>query len=118
MSDNSPDISALERRVESISAAYKRLGWRFLAGPGRTFTSRTAFALITLNPGGAREDPDHLRTSSENGSAYWIESWKGYPPGTAPLQLYAVFQCSDRGSPSTNSAICASKRSPSEVTIW
>lgn len=43
--------------------------------------------MITLNPGGAREDPDHPRTSSENGSAYWIESWKGYRPGTAPLQL-------------------------------
>ena len=91
MSDDSPDISALEGRVESISAAYKRLGhrlgWRFLAGPRRTLTSRAPFALITLNPGGARENPDHPRTSSENGSAYWIESWKGCPPGTAPLQL-------------------------------
>ena len=91
MSDDSPDISALERRVESINAAYTRLGhqlgWRFLAGPQRTFTSRTPFALITLNPGGARENPDHSRTSSENGNAYWIESWKGHPPGTAPLQL-------------------------------
>lgn len=91
MSDNSIDISALERRVESINAAYTRLGhrlgWRFLVGPRRTFTSRAPFALITLNPGGAHEDPDHPRTSSENGSAYWIESWKGHPPGTAPLQL-------------------------------
>ena len=91
MSDDSPDISALERRVETISAAYTRLGhrlgWRFLAGPRRTFTSRAPFALITLNPGGSHEDPDHPRTSSENGSAYWIESWKGYPPGTAPLQF-------------------------------
>lgn len=91
MSDNSPDNAALERCVESINAAYTRLGhrlgWRFLAGPRRTFASRAPFALITLNPGGAREDPGHPRTSSENGSAYWIESWKGHPPGTAPLQL-------------------------------
>ena len=91
MSDDSPDISALEGHVESISAAYKRLGhrlgWRFLAGPRRTLTSRAPFALITLNPGGAQEDPDHPRASSENGSTYWIESWKGCPPGTAPLQL-------------------------------
>ncbi len=91
MSDDSSDISAFERRVESISATYKRLGhrlgWRFLAGPQRTLTSRAPFALITLNPGGARENPDHPRTSSEKGSAYWIESWKGCPPGTAPLQL-------------------------------
>ncbi len=94
MTDDSPDISALERRVESIKAAYTRLGhqlgWRFLAGPRRTLTSRAPFALITLNPGGARENPDHPRTSltsSEKGSAYWIESWKEKPPGTAPLQL-------------------------------
>ncbi len=91
MSDDSPDISALESRVESISAAYKRLGhrlgWRFLAGPRRTFTSRAPFALITLNPGGAHENHAHPRTSSEKGSAYWIESWKGCQPGTAPLQL-------------------------------
>lgn len=92
MSDDSPDIAAdIDNRVESISAAYKRLGhrlgWRFLAGPQRTLTSRAPFALISQNPGGARENPDHPRTSSENGSAYWIESWKGYPPGKAPLQL-------------------------------
>ncbi|MCY4440620.1 MAG: hypothetical protein OXE53_10495 [Deltaproteobacteria bacterium] len=91
MSDDSPDILALEHRVESIGAAYERLGhrlgWRFLAGPRRTFTCRAPFALITLNPGGRRENPDHPRTSSENGSAYWIESWKECPPGTSPLQL-------------------------------
>ena len=91
MIDDSLDISALERRVETINAAYTRLGhrlgWRFLAGPQRTLTSRAPFALITLNPGGARENPDHPRPSSEKGSAYWIESWKEKPPGTARLQL-------------------------------
>ena len=91
MSDNHVDFPPLERCVESIDAAYRRfghrLGWRFLAGPRRTFTPRTQFAFITLNPGGAHEDPDHPRSSSESGSAYWIESWKGHPPGTAPLQF-------------------------------
>ena len=91
MRDSRPDFPSLERCVASIDAAYTRfghrLGWRFLAGPRRTFTSRAQFALITLNPGGAHEDPDHPRPSSEKGSAYWIESWKGCPPGTTPLQL-------------------------------
>lgn len=52
MSDDNPDISALKRRVESINAAHTRLGhrlgWRFLAGPRRTFASRDPFALVTL----------------------------------------------------------------------
>ena len=81
----------LEQCVESIEAAYARLGhqvgWRFLAGPRRTLTADTRFAFITLNPGGTHEDPAHPRSSSEDGNAYWIESWKGYPVGTAPLQF-------------------------------
>ena len=88
MTDNGPAFPSLEQCVESIDAAYERLGhrlgWRFLAGPRRTFTDRARFGFITLNPGGTHEDPEHPRSSSENGSAYWIESWKGYPPGTAP----------------------------------
>ena len=91
MRDSRSDFPSLERCIASIDAAYTRfghrLGWRFLAGPRRTFTSRAEFALITLNPGGAHEDRDHPRPSSEKGNAYWIESWKGYPPGSAPLQL-------------------------------
>ena len=86
-----PALPTLEHCVESIETAYRRLGheigWRFLAGPRRTFTTSTRFALVTLNPGGTHEDPAHPRASSENGSAYWIESWKGYPVGTAPLQI-------------------------------
>ena len=90
MTDNGPAFPSLEHCVESIDEAYKRLGhrlgWRFLAGSRRTFTDRARFGFITLNPGGTHEDPEHPRSSSENGSAYWIESWKGCPPGTAPLQ--------------------------------
>lgn len=86
-----PSLPSLEYCVESIEAAYAQLGhqrgWRFLAGPRRTFTASTRFVFITLNPAGTHEDPAHPRTSSENGSAYWIESWKGYPVGTEPLQF-------------------------------
>ena len=86
-----PSLPSLEYCVESIEAAYARLGhqrgWRFLVGPRRTFTASTRFAFITLNPAGTHEDPVHPRASSENGSAYWIESWKEYPVGTEPLQF-------------------------------
>ena len=91
MIDNGAVFPSLEHCVESIDAAYERLGhrlgWRFLTGPRRTFTNRTPFGLITLNPGGTHEEPEHPRSSSEKGSAYWIESWKGIRPGKAPLQL-------------------------------
>ncbi len=91
MNDNRPSLPSLEQCVESIEAAYARLGhqlgWRFLVGPRRTFTADTQFAFITLNPGGKHENLAYPRSSSENGSAYWIESWKGYPVGTAPLQF-------------------------------
>lgn len=97
-----PSLPSLEYCVESIEAAYAQLGhqrgWRFLAGPRRTFTASTRFAFITLNPGGTCEDPAHPRTSSENGSAYWIESWKECSAGTEPLQfqvqeLFARIAC-------------------------
>ena len=81
MIDNGAVFPSLEHCVDSIDAAYERLGhrlgWRFLTGPRRTFTDRTPFGLITLNPGGTHEDPEHPRSSSEKGSAYWIESWEG-----------------------------------------
>ena len=90
MSDHHPTFPSLEHCVESIEAEYARLGhqlgWRFLAGPRRTFTASTRFAFITLNPGGTHEDPAHPRASSENGSAYWIEYWKGHSAGTESLQ--------------------------------
>ena len=80
MNDNRQSLPSLEQCVESIEAAYARLGhqlgWRFLVGPRRTFTADTRFAFITLNPGGKHENLAHPRSSSENGSAYWIESWK------------------------------------------
>ena len=101
MNDNRPSLPSLEQCVESIEAAYARLGhqlgWRFLVGPRRTFTADTRFAFITLNPGGKHENLAHPRSSSENGSAYWIESWKGYPVGTAPLQFQIQGLCCNCG---------------------
>lgn len=61
-------------------------GWRFLASPRSTLSFHTQIALITMNPGGSVEHPDHGRASSEPGSAYVKESWRGCPPGEAPLQ--------------------------------
>ena len=72
---------------DSIEAEYKRLGhhlgWRFLSCPERNIENATV-ALITLNPGGGKYEPSLW--SVEGGSAYVIESWKGFPPGEEPLQ--------------------------------
>jgi hypothetical protein len=74
-----------------IQDAYDRLGhtmgWQFLTSPRATLRG-CEIALITMNPGGSIERPDHGRESSEAGSAYIVEAWKhGYAPGEAPLQV-------------------------------
>lgn len=79
-----------ETSCEEIGAAYAqlghRLGWRFVTNRKETFKERVDVALITLNPAGARDVPEHPRESSEAGSAYVVECWEGYPRGRAPLQ--------------------------------
>lgn len=75
----------------AIEDQYRRLGyqlgWRFLASSRSTLTRNTPMALITLNPGGSVDRPDHGRESSEEGSAYVVESWgRDDTPGGAPLQ--------------------------------
>ena len=85
------DSTALfEKCVSDIDSAYRqlghRLGWRFLTGPKATLSPGTAVALITLNPGGEWEPPEHPRASSEAGSSYRIEAWPGHHAGQAPLQ--------------------------------
>ncbi len=76
---------------ESIDREYVRLGhtlgWRFVTGRKSTFAKRTEFLFISLNPGGDYDPPDHPRESSEGGSSYLIESWKGKPPGQESLQV-------------------------------
>jgi hypothetical protein len=76
--------------VATIEAEYDRLGhalgWRFLTTPRRTLSSRSQVAFLTLNPGGKGVNPTHGVGSCEGGSAYVHEVWRGYPPGTQPLQ--------------------------------
>ena len=90
MSTLPPVRPTLDDCGQRIDAKYNELGhslgWRFLGGPRRTFNGSTLFAIITLNPGGYAEDPAHPRLSSEAGSSYWIESWRGRRSGAAPLQ--------------------------------
>lgn len=62
------------------------LGWRFLTSPRATFSPKTEFAFITLNPGGNKITHDEVRESCEHGSPYVVEQWKSYPEGKEPLQ--------------------------------
>ncbi len=81
----------LAQLCDEIERAYAdlghQLGWRFLTSPQHTLSASTKIALITLNPGGSIDRPDHPRASSEAGSAYLVETWRnGLAPGAAPLQ--------------------------------
>ena len=80
--------------VSKIESAYKdlghKLGWRFLSCPKANFNVDQKIALITLNPGGDEDDSDEYpQKSSENGSAYVVESWGGKPAGKEGLQKQA-----------------------------
>lgn len=72
----------------SIQREYDRLGyslgWRFLTCPEAHAKNPEAL-IISLNPAGREEHGPAW--SQEAGSAYVVESWKGYPPGKAPLQI-------------------------------
>jgi hypothetical protein len=75
----------------AIEREYQRLehckGWRFITGPKATLARNTRILFISLNPGGDYDPPDHPHESSENGSSYLIESWKGKPKGKESLQV-------------------------------
>lgn len=59
------------------------LGWRFMMCP-EAMMRTAAVAIVGLNPGGRRR---HGPTwSSEDGNAYWTESWGGQAVGMDPLQ--------------------------------
>lgn len=72
----------IERRYRD--AGY-RLGWRLLYSPAAVLEGARV-ALVGLNPGGRVRPNDHAEFAMVSGSAYMNESWKGRPPGTAPLQ--------------------------------
>src|SRR5256885_11040285 len=80
-----------EQCCSQIETAYSRLGhkygWRFLTCPQSGFVTNPKIALITLQPGGARDYfPELPRHSQERGSAYLVENWDGRGTGRDPLQ--------------------------------
>ena len=76
----------LKARIECRyrDGAYK-LGWRLLYSPAIVLES-ARLAFVGLNPGGRARPNGHAEFAMPSGSAYAVESWKGKPPGTAPLQ--------------------------------
>lgn len=83
---------------DDIQSEYERLGhkagWRFMTSPRRNLAT-ARLAIVTLNPGGERDLETTLeqRWSSEGGSAYIAESWRGQPAGTSPLQRQVQRLC-------------------------
>jgi hypothetical protein len=75
-----PSAAAIQSECERLG---HHLGWRLLCSPARNVEAADV-ALITCNPAGNAIEPN--RWSVEGGSAYVIESWKDYPPGTEKLQ--------------------------------
>ena len=80
------ELSCKEISEEYVRLGH-RLGWRFVTGPKANFSVNTEIAFISLNPGGDSDLPDHPKESSERGSAYLVEQWKGFPAGTEALQV-------------------------------
>lgn len=63
-----------------------KLGWRFLTTSKKTLIKNNGIYLITLNPGGDKEERAHSTASCENGCAYLIEKWKNCKGTDSPLQ--------------------------------
>ena len=80
-----------ENTVKRIERFYKdhgyQLEWRFLTCSRKVLDGNPKIALITLNPGGEEQRPDHPQNSCEEGCAYLVESWKNKPPGESLLQI-------------------------------
>lgn len=80
-----------EQCVREIEDAYSelghQLGWRFLSVGKDVLDAPAKIALITLNPGGNVNPPDHPTASCESGVSYLVESWDGAQPGQSKLQI-------------------------------
>ena len=80
-----------EQCVREIEDAYAelghQLGWRFLSVGKDVLDAPVKIALITLNPGGNVNPPDHPTASCESGVSYLVESWDGAQPGQSKLQI-------------------------------
>jgi hypothetical protein len=84
---NTVSPQEIERMIEAEYAAGEYgYGWRFLMGPKRVLENADV-AFIGLNPGGDHQPENHGLFSTESGSAYVIESWKGRPLGEENLQF-------------------------------
>ena len=84
---HSEGLNAVSRRFRDVAKlTIAKMDQAVQAGKG-TFSSHTEVAFISLNPGGDIDLPDHPHESSEQGSAYLIECWKGKAAGTENLQI-------------------------------
>lgn len=83
--------SLFEQCVREIEDAYAelghQLGWRFLSVGKDVLDTPVKIALITLNPGGNVNPPDHPTSSCESGVSYLVERWDGAQPGQSKLQI-------------------------------
>ena len=92
-------INVFEEIVLEIEEEYSKsennLGWKFLTVSKNSLLKNSGTFLITLNPGGTKEDPRHGKGSCENGCAYLTEIWKkDCCPGQSTLQrqIQLLFQ--------------------------
>jgi hypothetical protein len=92
-------INIFEEIVQEVEEEYGKsennLGWRFLTVSKKSLLKNSGTFLITLNPGGTKEDPKHGKGSCENGCAYLTEIWKkDCCPGQSILQrqIQSLFQ--------------------------
>lgn len=84
-------MSFFDELIEEIKTEYANnandISWRFLSGSKETLVSNNSILLISFNPGGDFDLPDHPKESCENGHAYLVETWKSnQKPGCSPLQ--------------------------------
>lgn len=85
-------IDHLTRSIEQrINSAYghgnNRLGWTMFYSSKSSLLS-ASITFLGLNPGGGEEGACQMFTGS--GCAYENESWRGHPPGEAPLQQQII----------------------------
>jgi len=92
-------MNVFEEIVLEIEEKYSRsdnnIGWRFLTVSKNSLSTNSGIFLITLNPGGRKEDPKQGKGSCESGCAYITEIWKeGCCPGSSTLQrqIQLLFQ--------------------------
>lgn len=90
MTDHLAFVEELRARIDRHYYVGKYdLGWRLLYSPPAVIEG-ARLAFVGLNPGGRVRPDDHSEFAMSSGSAFTEESWKGCPPGQAPLQQQAL----------------------------